>query len=411
MAGRTEFGSDLLRLSRQGDEVTLSVIHFPEEETDQSGAAPGRGPAPLESARPRGDRKRLLLSYFDLIEGFAQLRARLQSWTDRDLVAEMRSERNARLDQTSQPTFWDDPEAARATLGRFYFLERLLKRLQQLSDQAAYLEEFARLVHQQQNPGYRWELAESYERLARNVSFLELELLCASIEANHHAMLAFSPVRAKVQDEEDARWTTCLAAMYLRWANRKGYDIEAVANLVPAGEGQRGGELRRTHPDRWQQLDTRNFDVLIKAVAELAEVRKLVILLSGANVYGFLKGEAGLHRRSDQSPEGERTQQFASLGVAAWEGSADAVLDRILEARTVEQGAGDDVVQTGPGAVAAAEVVVRNYRFHGQCQVYDPRTKARNYKVNDVLEGDLDDFILAYLRQIEPVTAWEDKDA
>jgi len=51
--------------------------------------------------------------------------------------------------------------------------------------------------------------------------------------------------------------------------------------------------------------------------------------------------------------------------------------------------------------------VVRNYQFEGQRSVRDLRTKLRNSNLDAVLAGDLDDFILAYLRETEARTAWE----
>ena len=55
-----------------------------------------------------------------------------------------------------------------------------------------------------------------------------------------------------------------------------------------------------------------------------------------------------------------------------------------------------------------APEVVRVYQFDGQRHVRDLRTKVRNNNLDAVLEGDLDDFILAYLRETEAETAWDE---
>lgn len=404
LAGRTGLGGELLRLGREVDQVTLSVVRVSPEE--------GREQGLLAAKAPRRAEKDRLLNYTDLIDGFAQLRLKLAEWSGRDAVVEMRSERDARLARTSEPTFWDDPDAAQATLARFYFLERLLKRLQQLADRAAYLEELAGLVQQQRDAGYRWELAENYERLTRDVAFLEVELLGAHIVYNHSAMLTLAPVPRQSQDEDTAAWVRRLAVMYLSWADRKGYDVEAVATLALVPEAQRTTDLLKTYPYRWKRLEVSDCDELIKEVAGLEEVRELAILLSGANVYGFLKGEAGLHRQGGQrgdenrshgsrsrsgSTANDRGQLFAAVTVDPWDGPVANVLDELLDSHA-----------TGKGATTAPSEVVRNYQLEGQRHVRDPRTKARHTDPTAVLAGDLDDFILAYLREIEPENAWED---
>jgi protein subunit release factor A len=51
--------------------------------------------------------------------------------------------------------------------------------------------------------------------------------------------------------------------------------------------------------------------------------------------------------------------------------------------------------------------VARTYQFEGERGVRDLRTKLRRSNLDAVLEGDLDDFILAYLRDTEAQKAWE----
>jgi peptide chain release factor 2 len=308
----------------------------------------------------------------------------------------MRIERDNLLRQTSEPTFWDDAEAARGTLARFYFLERLLKRLQQLGDQAAYLEELAGLVRGQRDAVFRRELVESYTDLERNVTFLEVELLSTQAVDTQNALLLLSPVQTQASDEESVAWTNSLAAMYLRWANHKGYDIEAVAALVPSAEDQHSREAPRGSAWRWQLLQATAFETLLAEVLRLPKLRELALFFSGANVYGFLKGEAGYHRRTAKRASGERTQVTTSLAVESWEGSPDPCLEQRLEQYARESGEHDVRRLTSEGA---RPEVARSYHMEGPRYVRDPRTGVRHHDPNAVLEGDLDDFILAALRQ------------
>ena len=68
-------------------------------------------------------------------------------------------------------------------------------------------------------------------------------------------------------------------------------------------------------------------------------------------------------------------------------------------------GYGDAVQLPGP----AEPEVVRVYQFEGSERVVrDLRTQVRTSDVGAVLDGALDDFILAYLRDEETAKAWKE---
>lgn len=52
--------------------------------------------------------------------------------------------------------------------------------------------------------------------------------------------------------------------------------------------------------------------------------------------------------------------------------------------------------------------IVRVYQFEGERMVRDLRTHVKTTETGDILEGRLDDFILAYLRDKEPAQAYEE---
>lgn len=402
LAGRDRPDADLLRLRREGDRVVLGASNFAGGERS-SEVLLGDGALSSGSKRRLDDRS--------LTEGFAEMRRKLHDWAERDAVVEMRDERASRLAETNQPTFWDDGDAARATLARFYFLDRLLKRLQQLTDRAEYLEELSGLVHRQRDPRYRAELVESYAQLDRDVAFLEVELLCAHLVANHRGVLRLRRVGAPARGDEGEPWLTQLAAMYLRWAMRKGYDIDFYL-LEPLSEAERRGDalVQLHYPFRWRALETSDSDALLKQLAAAAEPLELAIGLSGTNVYGFLKGEAGVHRRNDKRPSGERVQRMVEVNIdAPGDLDAHAWLERMLMQRAWEEQerAGMSKKQLAAQPKPADPEIVRVYQFEGERVVRDLRTRLKTSDIGAVLSGGLDDFILAYLREEETKAAWQ----
>jgi ATP-dependent Clp protease ATP-binding subunit ClpA/predicted RNase H-like HicB family nuclease len=407
LAVRGRVGADLLRLRREGDEIVLSAAASGGSQL--VGGAPGAEAGTLDTPQLR----RARVDDRSLAQGFAEMRRKLQDWDEHDAVVAMRDERATSLAEMNKPTFWDDGDRARATLARFYFLDRLLKRLQQLLDRVAYLEELATLVHRQRDPRYRAELAASYEQLGRDVAFLDIELLCAHLPENHSAIVRLRRVGATPREDGPALpWMLQLAAMYLQWARRKGYEIELFA-LEPLPEEARRGEglVTAHYPYRWRRLDTVDMDAAIKQLAKIDEPAELAIGLGGTNVYGFMKGEAGMHRRSDRRPSGERIQRLAEVLVhAPGQQPAELWLDRLVLGRAAEERERAQMTKRQLAALprpAEAEVV-RVYQVEGEHMVRDLRTQTRTTSVSDVLGGQLDEFILAYLRDEEAGKAWSE---
>jgi protein subunit release factor A/DNA polymerase III delta prime subunit len=407
LASRGNPGADLLRLHREGNQVVLGASNFADAERS-SEVLLGDGVISASGKRRR-------LDDHGLTESFADLRRQLHDWSERDAVVEMRNERATCLAETNKPTFWDDGNAARATLARFYFLDRLIKRLQQLTDRAEYLEELSGLVHRQRDPRYRADLANSYEQLQRDFAFLEVELLCAHLTAHHSAILRLRRIGPAIKEADNSPWLNQLAIMYLRWAKRKGYDIE-VYSLEPLSDNERSGEslVQQHYPFKWRSYDTSDMDTLLKQLAGLDEPAELAIGLSGANVYGFLKGDSGVHRRNERRPSGERVQRLVEVEVAApGELDAQAWLEKLLLQRAwfEEERAQMSKKQLASQAKPVDPEIVRVYQFEGERLVRDLRTKLKQKDIGAVLAGGIDDFILAYLREEETKAAWQQEAA
>lgn len=403
LAGRNRPGTDLIRLYRTGDQVLLGASSLTTSERSSD--------VLLDEGILPGARRRRLNDQ-GLVEGFAELRRKLHDWAERDAVVEMRNERAARLAETNRPTFWDDGDQARATLARFYFLDRLLKRLQQLTDRAEYLEELASLVQRQRDVRYRTDLAESYTRLTRDYAFLEVELLCAHLTANHSAILKLRRVGTPPKGDAVEAWLPQLAAIYLRWAARKGYDL-AVFAFEPLGEAARQGDslVQQHYPYTWRELASDDIEDLIKRLGTLDDLSELALGLQGTNVYGFLRGEAGIHRRNDRRPSGERVQQLVAVTVEA-PGDLEprACLEKQLLQRAWEEQERARMTKKQVAALPQPSdpEIVRVYQFEGERLVRDLRTKVRTSNIASVLEGWIDDFILAYLRDEETKVAWSE---
>ena len=139
------------------------------------------------------------------------------------------------------------------------------------------------------------EATEAAERLAkteRKLNALELERMFADADDARNAILS---INAGAGGTEAQDWTEMLLRMYLRWAERRGFEAEIV-------------------------------DIL---AGEEAGIKNVTIIVKGEYAYGNLKAEAGIHRLVRISPfdAGKRRHtSFASVFVYP-ETPDDVVID------------------------------------------------------------------------------------
>jgi peptide chain release factor 2 len=110
---------------------------------------------------------------------------------------------------------------------------------------------------------------------------VELEsMLSGEADAND----AYLEIHAGAGGTESQDWANMLLRMYTRWAERKGYKVE----YIEESEGEEAG------------------------------IKSATITVKGANAYGWLKTESGVHRLVRISPfdsNARRHTSFASVGV------------------------------------------------------------------------------------------------
>jgi peptide chain release factor 2 len=125
------------------------------------------------------------------------------------------------------------------------------------------------------------EALESLRKLAKQAAKRELEtLLSGEADAND----AYLEVHAGAGGTESQDWAQMLARMYMRWAEAKGYKVE----MIQASAGEEAG------------------------------LKSATLQVKGANAYGWLKTESGVHRLVRISPfdaSARRHTSFASVWV------------------------------------------------------------------------------------------------
>ena len=137
------------------------------------------------------------------------------------------------------------------------------------------------LLEEEEDEEAARELKEEVEAISQDLDKLELKLMLGGKRDRNNAILSIHPGAGGTESQD---WASMLLRMYQRWAERKGYKVE-VLDLLPGDE---------------------------------AGIKSATLLVSGDYAYGYLKAESGVHRLVRISPfdaNKRRHTSFASVSV------------------------------------------------------------------------------------------------
>ncbi|HEX6261336.1 MAG TPA: peptide chain release factor 2 [Actinomycetota bacterium] len=188
----------------------------------------------------------------------------------------------AELEQLlSDPSLWDDHARAQQLTTRLARLRDDVERYERLAERLEEAEVLDQLLDEQADPDTERELKEHLEALASDVDRLELAVL---LSGEFDDADAIATLHAGAGGTESQDWAEMLLRMYLRWAERQGFEVE----------------LDEVNP------------------GEEAGIKSATFTVKGRNAYGTLSAERGVHRLVRISPydaSSRRHTSFASLDV------------------------------------------------------------------------------------------------
>jgi peptide chain release factor 2 len=179
------------------------------------------------------------------------------------------------------PGVWDDQERARGVIAEVNAIKGWIEPYDKLTGRVRSLLEMEELLAAEPDDAMAVELERELETLDAEVPALELRALMQGPDDHRDAMLEIS---AGAGGTEAQDWASMLMRMYTRWAERRGYTVE----LLDVSEGEEAG------------------------------IKGAMLEIHGANAYGFLRAEAGVHRLVRISPfdsQSRRHTSFASVFV------------------------------------------------------------------------------------------------
>jgi peptide chain release factor 2 len=327
----------------------------------------------------------------------------------------------------NQPNFWDDTENAKNISQKKSSLEKNLKPWMDLNNAINDFPIMIDLVkeeHKENEEEALIELSKELNQLKQKLEDIQISLALLGEDDSKNAILTIVSGAGGTESQD---WADMLLRMYTRWIQKKGFDYEVI-------DYQPGEE---------------------------AGIKSATLLVKGENAFGLLKCENGVHRLVRQSPfnaNNKRHTSFASVHVAPEiDDSVDIEIDendlRIDTYRS--SGAGGQHVNKTDSAVRILHIPtgivvqcqnersqhknkatalkllksklydlekqkkkqeiearsgekkdvswgnqIRSYVFHPYKLVKDLRTDYETSDVESVMDGEIDDFIKAYLKEI-----------
>lgn len=335
-----------------------------------------------------------------------------------------RRERIAQLEKTMEnPDFWNDQEAAQKTIDAANTEKRWVEGWESLEASLSDVEVLYEMAQEEEDAEALQEVKNEVGGYEKSLSDFELRHMLGKREDRHDAILTIHPGAGGT---EAADWAQMLMRMYTRWAERRGFETNAL-EVLPA---------------------------------ETAGIKSATLEVKGEYAFGYLKSESGVHRLVRISPfdsNNRRHTSFASVFVYPdAEGDIEVDIDPSdLKIDTYRAGgAGGQHVNKTDSAVRITHIPtgivvqcqnersqlknrntatkilkarlyqhfkdiedekkaeresekksiewgsqIRNYVFQPYQMVKDARTNFESSDVQGVMDGDLDAFIQTFLRQ------------
>lgn len=179
-----------------------------------------------------------------------------------------------------QDGFWDNQEKAQATISQLKPLKAIVEPLQQAIESAEDVEAMLELA--EEDASLDSEVGAEVHRLNRALADLELKSL---LNGPHDNAGAIVTIHARDGGTDANDWAEMMLRMYTQWAMCNEYSVA----LLDRNDNDEAG------------------------------INSATIVVRGPMAYGYLKGETGIHRLVRISPfnaEGKRQTSFAAVDVS-----------------------------------------------------------------------------------------------
>lgn len=325
-------------------------------------------------------------------------------------------------DEMAGPDFWNDGDTAKKTIDKANDLKKWVIPYKEIQNRYQNVKELYPEAEAAKEEGLIMELLQELASIEQILSELEVrKMLSGELDGKS----CFFSINSGAGGTESCDWAMMLSRMYTRWAQKKGWKVETID----------------------------------KVEGDVAGVKSITYRFTGDFCYGYCKSEKGVHRLVRISPfdsNARRHTSFASVDVTP------IIEDITVEIRPEDiridtfraSGAGGQHVNKTDSAVRISHIPtgiivscqsersqiqnretcmkmlssklyekemlerqeklqnlggekkeiawgsqIRNYVFQPYTLVKDTRTKVEVGNIQAVMDGEIDDFVTAYLKE------------
>jgi peptide chain release factor 2 len=329
----------------------------------------------------------------------------------------------------AEPSFWNDQNAAREVIDESNRLKVWTEPWGRLSAKVQEAGELLELMELEEDPEMLQEIEAELERVGTEMADLELRNMLQGPDDGRDALITITPGAGGTESQD---WAEMLLRMYIRWAERSGFEVE----LLDRQDGEEAG------------------------------IKDATLEIRGQYAFGYLKAERGVHRLVRISPFDSAARRHTSFASVFVYPVVDDTIEIEIREEDIEMdvyrasGAGGQHVNKTSSAVRLRHLPsgivvacqqersqhknratamkmlkaalyqraleeqekekaklestktdisfgsqIRSYVFQPYTMVNDHRTELKIPDIQRVMDGDINPFIQAYLREFGAVNA------
>ena len=183
--------------------------------------------------------------------------------------------------KTFDPAFWSNQEKSAATLQQIKQLKTTIESYEKLCARLEDTITMAEMAIEENDESFTDEILSEEDAIKAEEERMRIETLLSGEYDRNNAIVSFHPGAGGTEAQD---WAQMLYRMYTRWGEKHGFTVKLVDWL----DGDEAG------------------------------LKSATIVVEGTNAYGYLKSENGVHRLVRVSPfdaSGRRQTSFASVEV------------------------------------------------------------------------------------------------
>ncbi|MGM0607873.1 MAG: peptide chain release factor 2 [Candidatus Muiribacteriota bacterium] len=203
---------------------------------------------------------------------------KLRSYVD---LPELKNTIKSLEKESTSPDFWNNQEEAKKTLNSLNNKKETLAKIEELEGLYEEIIALIEILEEEKDKELQEELMQNWKELKQKYKKFEIELLLSGEYDNNNCYISLHPGAGGTESQD---WCAMLSRMYQNWAEKNNYKV----------------------------------DIIDFQPGEVAGIKSITMHIKGFKCYGYLKCEKGVHRLVRISPfdsSGRRHTSFASVDV------------------------------------------------------------------------------------------------